>query len=234
MKITDLRATPVNIPFTAPYRFSYGSIASLTKTIVEVETDDGVTGLGEVADGDRVRRCAAAARALIGLDIRDITHRRAPLRAGHALHALGRLRWRSAARSAASRWRCGTRAAAPRACRCRCCWAAPCASEIALTEYFSYRLPGADPIPANRRPSRSPAIARRMIEQHDSDSFEGKVGTVSLDDEVTMVREVRAAIGDRMLRLDANGGWTVPTAREAFRRLDPYVIHYYEDPVGDL
>ena len=31
-------ATPVNIPFKAPYRFAYGSTASLTKTIVEVET----------------------------------------------------------------------------------------------------------------------------------------------------------------------------------------------------
>jgi len=31
MKIAALRATPVNIPFRAAYRFSYGSIASLTK-----------------------------------------------------------------------------------------------------------------------------------------------------------------------------------------------------------
>ena len=47
-----------------------------------------------------------------------------------------------------------------------------------------------------------------------------------------MVREVRAAIGDeRRLTLDANGGWTVPAAREAIRRLDPFEIFYYEDPV---
>ena len=46
MKITAIRATPVNIPLRAPYRFSYGSIASLTKTVVQVETDQGVTGLG--------------------------------------------------------------------------------------------------------------------------------------------------------------------------------------------
>lgn len=46
MKITDMRATPVNIPFTAPYVFSYGATASLTKAIVEADTDEGVTGLG--------------------------------------------------------------------------------------------------------------------------------------------------------------------------------------------
>ena len=50
MRITAVRATPVNIPFHAPYRFSLGSTASVTKTIVEVETDEGVTGIGECAD----------------------------------------------------------------------------------------------------------------------------------------------------------------------------------------
>jgi glucarate dehydratase len=70
-----------------------------------------------------------------------------------------------------------------------------------------------------------------MIERFGADMFEGKLATVGLDEEVAMVREVRAAIGDRLLRLDANGAWTVPTAREALRRLEDFHIHYYEDPV---
>ena len=45
-----------------------------------------------------------------------------------------------------------------------------------------------------------------------------------------MVREVRTAIGDRELRLDANGVWTVPTAREAIRRLMPFEISWFEEP----
>lgn len=53
MKITAIHATSVNIPRRAPYRFSYGSIACLTKTIVQVVTDEGITGLGECADGNR-------------------------------------------------------------------------------------------------------------------------------------------------------------------------------------
>ena len=39
-----------------------------------------------------------------------------------------------------------------------------------------------------------------------------------------MVREVRAAIGDRRLQLYANGGWTVPTARDALRRFVSFDI----------
>jgi hypothetical protein len=70
-----------------------------------------------------------------------------------------------------------------------------------------------------------------MIERHGSTVFEGKVGTVSLAEEVQMVREVRAAIGDRPLQLDANGGWTVPTAREALAPVAPFDISWFEEPV---
>jgi glucarate dehydratase len=53
---------------------------------------------------------------------------------------------------------------------------------------------------------------------------------VPLAEEVAMVREVRAAIGDRPLQLDANGSWTVPTAREALGRLAPFDISWFEEP----
>jgi len=229
LKITDLRATPVNIPFVAPYRFSYGAMASVTKTVVEIDTDAGITGLGEVADGDRSADVARQRDKVIGLDIRDLhTAERRIVPAmrytpwGNILaqrrvfggiemamwDARGRIEGVSLALLLGGAVR----------------------QEIALTEYFSYRLPGADH-PGEANPTDIARYCAHMIEQHESNGFEGKLATVSLDEEVKMVREVRAAIGDRMLRLDANGAWTVPTAREAFRRLDPFVIHYYEDPV---
>ncbi len=93
VKIADLRATPVNIPLRAPYRFAYGSIASLTKTVIEVVTDEGVVGLGEIAGGD----CAAAALAfrdrLVGLDILDLNAAEAPLRADARATRRGTTRW---------------------------------------------------------------------------------------------------------------------------------------------
>ena len=46
-----------------------------------------------------------------------------------------------------------------------------------------------------------------------------------------MIRLIREAIGDRQLKVDANGGWTVQTARHAIARMDDYDIHYYEEPV---
>ena len=47
MRITRVAATPVNLPLEAPYLWSYGSLAGFSKTIVEVETDEGITGIGE-------------------------------------------------------------------------------------------------------------------------------------------------------------------------------------------
>jgi len=55
MKITAIRATPVNIPLETPYYWSPGLYPGTSKVIVEVETDDGVTGLGESPSWD----CAA-------------------------------------------------------------------------------------------------------------------------------------------------------------------------------
>ena len=103
--------------------------------------------------------------------------------------------------------------------------------EIAFTEYFALRHPGTSH-PGESTPLEIARYCARMIEEYDSPAFEGKLATVGLDEELEMVREVRAAIGDRPLRLDANHAWTVPTARDVLRRLAPYDIRCIEEPVG--
>lgn len=227
MKIRAITALPVNIPFRAPYRFSYGSIASLTKTVIRLETEDGVTGLGECADGDRAADVIAAGARLVGHDVRDITTAEALL-----VPAMRYTPWGNV--TAARRVFGGIEMAM---------WDARGKTEgtplyqllggavrrdIPLTEYFSYRFPGTDPGEAT--PTDIARYCATMIERHGSTVFEGKVGTVSLAEEVQMVREVRAAIGDRPLQLDANGGWTMPTARDALSRFAAFDISWFEEP----
>nr|WP_298688059.1 mandelate racemase/muconate lactonizing enzyme family protein [uncultured Dongia sp.] len=229
MKIADLRATPVNIPFIAPYRFSYGAMASVTKTVVELVTDDGVVGLGEVADGDRSVDVMAQRDKIIGLDLRDIhtaerrivpAMRYTPwgniLASRRVFGGIEMAMWDARGKS--------------EGVPLHLLLGGAVRTEIPVTEYFSYRLPGKDH-PGENSPLEIARYCASMIERFGSDMFEGKLATVGLDEEVAMVREVRAAIGDRLLRLDANGAWTVPTAREALRRLEQFHIHYYEDPV---
>ncbi len=229
MKIAAIRATPVNIPFHAPYRFSYGSIGSLTKTVIELVTGEGVTGLGECADGDRSSDVIKMGERLKGLDIRDIAtaeRRSVPgmrytpwnnvVAARRAFGGIEMAMWDALGKT--------------QGVPLSLLLGGAVRHEVSLTEYFSYRFPGPSE-PGESTPAEVARYCARMIEEHGAETFEGKVGTVALDDEVAMVREIRAAIGERRLQLDANGAWTVPTAREALRRFEPFVIHWFEDPV---
>ncbi len=47
MKITNVTAKAVNIPFKTPYVWSVGGYLGVTRVIVRVETDDGIIGYGE-------------------------------------------------------------------------------------------------------------------------------------------------------------------------------------------
>jgi glucarate dehydratase len=229
MIIRAVRATPVNIPFVAPYRFSYGSTASLTKTVIEIDTEDGVTGLGECADGDRAADVLAAGHKLVGMDIRLIADAERKLVPGMAYTPWGNVlaQRRVFGGLEMAMWDARGKTEG------RPLWhmlGGKVRDTIALTEYFAFRLPGAEH-PGEATPLDIARHCAAMVERHDSRIFEGKLATVTLDEEVAMVREVRAAIGERELRLDANGGWTLPTAKEALRRLDPFGVAWYEEPV---
>ena len=52
MKIVDIRPTTVTVPLEAPLRHANGCHwGRFVRTIVEVETDDGIIGLGEMGGG---------------------------------------------------------------------------------------------------------------------------------------------------------------------------------------
>ena len=52
MKITDLKATTVTVPLEAPLRHAAGAHwGRFVRTIVEIETDEGLIGLGEMGGG---------------------------------------------------------------------------------------------------------------------------------------------------------------------------------------
>lgn len=232
MRIAAVRAIPVNIPFVAPYRFSYGSIASVTKTLVEVVADDGASGWGEAADGDRSTAITAAGARIIGMDPLDLdaieevlaprfayspwADVRGELRTFGAIEmALWDLRGRVEGRPLHDLLGGAVR------------------TEIPLTEYFSYRYPGPNH-PGEGSPEAVAEFCAQMIADHDARIFEGKVGAVGEEEELEMVRRVRDAIGDRPLRLDANGLWLPATARRLIPRFEEHGIDAWEEPVEGL
>ena len=84
MKITDVRWTPAFIPIEAPLRYSVGSHPGFSRIVIEVETDEGITGLGECYSG--------ASRAGQLADLK-------PLLIGEDPMNLERIRWKLAAPS---------------------------------------------------------------------------------------------------------------------------------------
>src|ERR1700750_2620176 len=70
MKIRDIRATTVTVPLEAPLRHANGCHwGRFVRTIVEVETDDGRVGLGEMGGGGE-----SAERAFAGLKFYLVGH----------------------------------------------------------------------------------------------------------------------------------------------------------------
>ena len=83
LRITGLRATTVAVPLAAPLRHAAGAHwGRFVRTIVEVETDQGITGLGEMGGGGESAEAA----------IRGLT----PYLVGHDPFALEALRWKIA------------------------------------------------------------------------------------------------------------------------------------------
>jgi L-alanine-DL-glutamate epimerase-like enolase superfamily enzyme len=76
MKVVDVRTTIVTVPLTEPETWQYGRLWGLTNAIVEVETDNGIVGIGEAPGSPSIGVVIAAIEELAGLlsgaDPRDI------------------------------------------------------------------------------------------------------------------------------------------------------------------
>jgi len=71
LKITGLKATPINIPLEKPLWWTGGLYPGTSKTIIEVETDQGLIGLGEAPSVDVVEAIRRMGEVLIGADPLD-------------------------------------------------------------------------------------------------------------------------------------------------------------------
>lgn len=226
MKITRIVATPVNIPLEKPLWWTGGHYPGTSKTIVEVETDQGIVGLGEAPSTDVVAAIGAMGERLAGCDPLDIagcesrcvppwqivqnTDDSAVVKAFGAIEiALWDIRGKL--------WDQPLYQLLGGAVR----------KEIPFTEYFGFRDGG------ETSPQAVADYCLRMREEHGSTLFEGKLiqGDPAL--EVATVKAMREALGPAaMIRLDSNMQWSLTTARRLLRDLEPYDIRNYEDPVA--
>lgn len=226
--IASVRATAVNVPMVAPYRFSFGTLASFTTTIVEVTDVDGVTGLGESPHGDQVALVEELGRRLVGLapDALNEAEARCVASTGFSMwdDAAGERRAFGAIEMAMWDLR-ARRAGVPLAQllggRVR--------DEVAFTEYFALR------VGAEEHPDDVVRYCVRMAEEFDAPVFEGKLGVLPVETEMAMVASLVRELGPgKVQRLDANGAYTVATARQVCHRLADLGVGWLEDPCRTL
>jgi glucarate dehydratase len=226
MRITSIRATPVNIPLELPLWWTGGHYPGTSKSIVEVETDEGLVGLGEAPSVEVVRLVEQMGERLTGCDPLDIaaceerclppwqivqnTDDASVVKAFGAIEiALWDLRGKVVDEPLHRLLGGAVR------------------TEIAFTEYFGFRAGG------ETSPEAVAEYCVAMREQHGSTLFEGKLILGDPLLEIRTVRALREALGpEATIRLDSNMQWSLATARRVLREIEPYDIRNYEDPVA--
>jgi glucarate dehydratase len=239
VRIVALRATPIAIK-DPPLRSAFGLHAPYAlRTIVEVDTDAGVTGLSETYGGEAPQRAFAAARDLvIGRDPYDV----AALRL-----ALDRLRTDKAEGWA---WEARTfgRAQLFSALEVACLDAIGKATgrrlcdllggavrdRVDFAAYLFYKHAGDDVWGEIMSPEAMAREARTMRERYGYRSLKLKGGVLEPEKEVETILRLRETFGpDVPLRLDPNAAWSDATAHRVAARLEG-VLEYLEDPVPGI
>lgn len=226
MKIRSVKATPVNIPLEKPLWWTGGHYPGTSKVIVEVETDQGLVGLGEAPSVDVLATILAMGERLVGQDPLDIanceswtvppwqivqnTDDSSVVKAFGAIEiALWDIRGKVAQEPLYKLLGGAVR------------------KQITFTEYFGFRDGG------EMSPEAVADYCVHMRELHGSTMFEGKLILGDPVLEIETVKALRSALGPRdMIRLDSNMQSSLPTAIRILREIEPFDIRNYEDPVA--
>ncbi|WP_432540801.1 glucarate dehydratase family protein [Kineococcus sp. SYSU DK002] len=246
-RITDVTTTPVafrdlpllnNVGVHEPFAL---------RSVVEVRTEDGLSGLGEsYGDAAHLDRLRAAAQRLRGVDVFD-------------LHAMGRAVAASLPGDTSGGHGMGlqitTSNTADRVFSpfevaaldvqgkllgrpVSDLLGGAVRDEVAYSAYAFYKWAGHPGQPddewgAALDPAGIVAQVRRMVDEFGFTAVKLKGGAFPPEEEVEAIRALRAEFPDLPLRLDPNGAWTVETSLWVADQLDG-VLEYLEDPTPGI
>ena len=239
LKITDLRATPIAVG-DPPLRSAFGLHAPFAlRTIVEVVTDDGITGLAETYGGDAPLRALQRAKPnVVGRDPWQLTRLRADIEGANGKTPEG-FAWES--RSLAGPALFGAIEVAcldviGRATK------RPVADllggrmrdRVPFAAYLFFKHAGDDAWGAVMTPETVVREARSMVKRYGYRSLKLKGGVLEPDREAEAILLLREAFGpDVPLRLDPNAAWSIRTSLGIAKRLAG-ALEYLEDPTPGI
>ncbi len=230
MRITDIETVTVNIPFTATNR-SAGRIGrGVTRTIVKVHTDGGVTGLGETLHYQSKHVIDhVLAPAVIGAEPSDIAALRARCLMGKDLYGAPGRAWET------DPWAySGVEMALY-----------DIAGKVARKPLFTllggmhrqqvpvieYVYPRAD----RMRPSEIAEDCAAAIASRHGHTLELKVGVLAPQQDVETIQRIREAVGPGIaIRIDANNAWSAETAIRTLSSMEEFDLANAEEPCRGL
>ncbi|WP_306191135.1 glucarate dehydratase family protein [Streptomyces sp. MK5] len=214
------------------------------RAVIEVTTDQGITGLGETyADEGHLRRLRTAADAIIGMDVHELgpMHRRIAETlggdSGSDGHGLtGMITTSSTVDRVFSPFEVACLDIRGRAAGRPVCdlLGGAVRDRVPFSAYLFYKW-AAHPghAPDDWGPAVDPdgivAQARRMAGEYGFTAIKLKGGVMPPEQEVEAVLALREAFPATPLRLDPNAAWTVETSLKVARDLEG-VLEYLEDP----
>jgi glucarate dehydratase len=230
MKITDIRATPVTVPLEAPLRHANGCHwGRFVRTIVEVETDEGIVGLGEMGGGGE--SAVAAFHALKSYLV------------GHDPAQLERMRF-LIANPTASLYNNRTQILAALEFACLDIlgqkWGVPVCDilggrvrdYVPFASYLFFRYANGDDRDGEVRTSEQLiAQAKALKQQYGFTSHKLKGGVFPPEYELDCYRALAEALPGDSFRFDPNGVWSTEQAIWFGQRIEDLNNDYLEDPV---
>lgn len=233
MRIRDIRATTVSVPLEAPLRHANGCHwGRFVRTIVEVETDDGIIGLGEMGGGGE--SAEAVFRALKSCLV------------GHDPARLEEMRF-LIANPTASLYNNRTQVLAALEFACLDilgqAWAVPVSAmlggalreRVPFASYCFFRYPdpktGAGEV---RTIDQLIAYTRALKQRCGFTTHKLKGGVFPPDYELEAYRALAAAFPEDSLRFDPNAVWSTEQAIRFGQAIAELRNDYLEDPVFGL
>jgi glucarate dehydratase len=233
MKVTGIKVTPVTVPMEAPLRWSMGVETGTTRAIIEVSTDEGITGIGETYGGNAVEHAIEAAKPyILGLDPLEtgiLTHRLSVFCIGYetAVPAVVRagieMAFLDAAGKALNRPVYSLLGGAVR-------------DRVETAAYLFFRYQGENGAGGETSPEAMVARTEELVERHGFRAIKLKGGVLPPKVEFEVIRQLQKRFPESPLRWDPNAAWSVETSMQVLRRLsaENIELEYLEDPTWNL
>src|SRR5262245_29114585 len=233
MKITDIRATTVTVPLEAPLRHANGCHwGRFVRTIVEVETDDGIVGLGEMGGGGESAESAFRAMKsyLVGHDPARIEEIRFLI-----ANPTGSLYNNRTQVLAALEFACLDILGQA--------WGVPVYDilggrlneRVPFASYLFFRYPNPkDGGGEVRTAEQLVELARDLKTRYGFTSHKLKGGVFAPEYELACYRAVAEELKGDRFRFDPNGTWSTETAIWFGQQIEDLRNDYLEDPVFGL